>query len=227
MLGKKNQNKTRIPPLVFFALILCVLYWIYLGYISQMIIVYDAVSYQELGTLIKTQGWGEYLRQGPSREPVYPFLVSLAMRWAEIFSVSFQSTQKVIQFLILLATQLLTLKLLRTLKINTFLTLLTILYLGFSPAILNTALSLYSEIAAYPLILAIILTGAQAWRCLQTVSTEPEKNSRWRVAVLGGLLGLSLVLATFVKAVFELITPLFMLPFTVFFARAFQQKKKN
>ena len=134
-------------PFVPFAFILSGLYWIYLALTSQMLILYDAFGYEQLGTIIYQQGWGEFFRAGPSREPFYPFLISVSMHIADACSVSYHSIQKIIQILFLLTSQFLVLKILKNLRVQPLLCALTILYLGFSPALVNAAFSLFSEIA--------------------------------------------------------------------------------
>ncbi|MCK5581076.1 MAG: hypothetical protein KAJ18_07355 [Candidatus Omnitrophica bacterium] len=199
------EKKRKIFPFVFRAMIISVLYWIYIGFLSQIIIFHDSFGYEQLGRLLNHQGWGAYFMSGPNREPIYPFLVSLAMRVGENFSVSYLSIQKIFQLGILFLTQILMAVVLKKLKVSDFFIALAVLYLGFSPAILNSALRLYSEIVAYPIVLLIVLLGARAWRC---VLIKKEKKGGGQVVLSGLFLGLSFVAMTFVKGIFELVVPL-------------------
>jgi len=136
------------------ALALCWLYWLYLFLASQMEIAMDASGYEILGSRIYQQGWDEYFRTGPNREPLYPFVISLAMRIGDFFSWPYPAVQKTFQILMLGFSQLLALRILRTLKVNQIVRAFVILYLGFSPALVNSAFSLFSEILTYPLMLS-------------------------------------------------------------------------
>jgi len=185
---EKIQNK-----LIIAAFATSLSYWIYLFFTSTMPIVYDSISYQELGKLIHDEGLIKYFQDGPLREPLYPFIVSISMRIGGFFSMPFQIVLKIIQLLFLFLTQILALKILQKLKIRNALISLCILYLGFSPALVNSSLSLYSEIITYPLILAVILLCT--------------KNS-WKSGICLGLVFVSL---TLVKGAFEIITPLFLI----------------
>jgi len=186
------KEKIRINPIIA-AFAISLSYWVYLFFASSMPITADSISYQEFGTLIHQKGMIPYFQTGPNREPLYPFIVSISMGIGEFFSAPYQFVQKIVQLLILFLTQILTLKILQKLKIGNILTSLCILYLGFSPAIVNSSLSLYSEIITFPLTLAVILLCT--------------KNS-WRSGICLGLVFASL---TFVKGAFELITPLFLI----------------
>ncbi len=190
----KNNNR----PIVTVFLI-CFLYWGYLILNSHMLIICDAIDYGQKGIMLAEKGWQEYFITGPNREPFYPWLVSLSMRIGAFFSISYQSIQVVLQFFLLFISQLLVLRVLRLLKINDWLSALAILYLGVSPALVNSALSLYSEIAIYPLVLCLILLMLRAWG-----SFSREKNHIFLPAVA---MGLTFVLMTLTKGIFEVIAP--------------------
>ena len=170
-----------------------------------MIIKHDAANYETLGKMLAGKDWLEYFRTGPNREPLYPLLVSFSMRIGGIFSISYQPIQIFLQLLILFITQLITLRILRILNINNWLSALTILYLGISPAIVNSALSLFSEIATYPLILAIVLIMYKSW-----LSFSGPKTQTVILAIASALI---FVLMTLSKGTFEFITPVFIVLF--------------
>ena len=79
---------------------------------------------------------------------------------------------------------------------------------GLSPALNNAAFSLYSEIAALPLTLGIILASFYAWDAI-------EQNLAPRAYFFGALLGIMLLSATLIKGIFECLTPVYLI---IFFA---------
>ncbi len=198
------KHMNRFPSTICLAFILPLFYWTYLAAHSSMIMRYDATEYESLAKMIDQKGWEEYLRTGPHREPLYPGIISIAMRLADFLGTPYQTIQKFIQILFLLITQFLTCKLLTKLKIHPTLSAFILLYLGFSPAIVNSAFSLYSEIITYPLILGIVLLNVQAWKYIHS----PHSAG---VALLALSLGILFILIASVKAIFELILPLSML----------------
>ncbi len=167
-----------------------------------MIIQDDSIGYEYLGKLINEKGLIEYFRTGPNREPLYPFLIALSMKMGHAFSISYQTIQIFFQIFCLFLTQILTLKILRLLHINKIITALTILYMGFSPALINSTFCLYSEITAFPFMPAIVLCLYFSYKA---IILPTDKKILYRTAVITGL---TLLAATFNKGVFEIITPL-------------------
>ncbi|HLD69859.1 MAG TPA: hypothetical protein VJA17_03750, partial [Candidatus Omnitrophota bacterium] len=151
---------------LWLVLAMCWVYWLYLLFFSNMIIVYDAGVFEDAGKMIYENGWIGFFKSGPRREPLYPFLVSLSMHAGEWLGISYHYLQKFIQIIFLFSTQLLLFKLLQELKANRTLSLVIILYFGFSPAIVNSAMSLYSEIASYPFVLLIVWLGYRSLRAV-------------------------------------------------------------
>ncbi|MDP2652858.1 MAG: hypothetical protein Q8Q08_02380 [Candidatus Omnitrophota bacterium] len=194
------------------------LYWAYLSFVTQMIVVHDSVNYEFLGRLIKDQGFPAYFQTGPHREPFYPILIALAMRLAEGMSLSYQTVLKVLQFIFLFLTQLLALRLMVRLNISPVLTGICLFYMGISPAFVNAALSLYSEIAAFPFAVLIVLAGGRVWTSL--AEAPPRK------AALGGAgLGAVFVFATLSKAIFQLVAALFIAGFAAVAVSAVLRKQ--
>ena len=144
---------------------LCFCYWIYLFFSSRMVIAMDAISYEKLGELIYRDGWLAYFRTGPNREPLYPFLISISMR---IAGEHYPVIQKIMQIFLLFFTQLLAFSILGKLKVREFFQFLVILYIGFSPAIVNSVFSLYYEILALPFVVAMILISTISWQAIRT-----------------------------------------------------------
>ncbi|HBR15291.1 MAG TPA: hypothetical protein DD723_07095 [Candidatus Omnitrophica bacterium] len=220
-----NKSKAREHFLILPAFLISFLYLFYLACTTQMILFHDAIGYEYLGSMIHTDGWIHYFKTGPHREPVYPSMIALSMHLGERLSLPYQFIQALLQIGVLLVTQVSVFVLLRKLRVNNFLTSLTILYLSFSPAIVNSALILYSEIATYPLVLMIILLSDALWRKLQIQKPHSPDGHFLRVIVLALLLGVFSALLTFTKGIFELVLPLFLLPFACLTLKAFFQKK--
>lgn len=195
--------KTWVKNPFFWSFIACFLYWAYLFFTSHMNISCDAINYEATGKLLQEQGWIAYFKTGPHREPFYPFLISLAMVLGKYFSISYQPIIVIFQLTFLLLTQLLTLFVLKLLKIKNSITALTLLYLGISPAILNSALSLFSEIAIYPFILSIVLITYYSWLAFN--------KSRTQTIILAIISGMLFCATTLNKAIFEMIIPGFII----------------
>jgi len=135
---------------IFYAFGLSILYWGYLFMTTQPVLSCDANLYDLLGKMVHNKGWAHYFSQGPLQEPLFPLIISWSLRLSELFGPSYLAFQKGFQLFWLFITQLLTLNILRQLRINRRLGAAVIFYLGFSPALVNSALSLYSEIVVYP-----------------------------------------------------------------------------
>ena len=133
----KNKNFLLFRNPINLAFLISIFYWTYLFLTSRMSISCDAVTYESLGKTLAQQGWVEFFKIGPNREPLYPALVAFSMGLGKAFGISYQSIQVLIQLLLLFLTQILILQIMRLLKINKLITALTILYLGISPAIVN------------------------------------------------------------------------------------------
>ncbi len=192
-------------------------YWLYLAFVTQPILVQDAKGYQDLGAMIYEKGWKNYFITGPNREPIYPGLIALAMQWAG--QGSYQTVLKLLQVFLLLVSLVLTFVILSECKISSKIKTLAILCLGISPAFVNSALSVYSEIATYVPILGIILVSMKAWPCLQEKSVYPCFG-------YGAVLGLFFTMITLVKGIYEIIFPLFLIVFIVLGCRAGFAKNK-
>ncbi|MCC6759215.1 MAG: hypothetical protein IT395_06290 [Candidatus Omnitrophica bacterium] len=195
-----------------------VLYWLYLACVTQPVVVYDAQSYVDLAVMINQKGWQEYFISGPNREPIYPFLVALSMRLAGIGS--YVDVLKCFQFVLLLASVSLFVTLLMRSAISRTLAVAALLYFGFSPAITNSAFSLFSEGATYSFILGMILMAAAGWKSL-------HQGPVIKTLVLGLAFGAFFVGTTMIKGIYEMIFPLILIPFIIFAVKAWQLKKKQ
>ena len=216
----RNKKAPIFANPVLTVFLLSIAYWTYLFFSSSMVIRYDSLGYENLASLIYKSGWIQYFVTGPNREPMYPWVISISMRLADQLGVSYHEIQKFIQIIFLFITQLLTFKILKKLRAPDAVTALTLLYLGFSPALINSAFSLYSEILAYPFILGIILASAESWKLIQ-------KNYSPKIFFFGLGLGLLFVSITFVKAVFQCILPVFLIPFFYLLLKALIKQNKR
>ena len=202
------MKRPYFPLSVASVLLLSLIYWLYLSQTIRMDIVFDSHDYRFLGRMIYYQGWISYFTTGPNREPLYPLLIALSMIFEHCTGVTFVKIMAIFDVIIMSLTQVLTYKILRLLNIRQGICVLILTYLALSPAFNNSAFSLYSEIATFPFILGIILASFYAW--------EAIAQSRWQKSILyGALLGLLLTAATFIKAVFECITPTYLIIFFV------------
>lgn len=184
----------------------CFLYWGYLMRSSAMLIQFDAIGYKELGETIYKEGWEAFLKTGPHREPLYPFLIAVSMKVADMMSAHFELIQKIIQVALLFVTQLMLLALLKKAKVHEGVIAAAILYFGFSPAIVNASFSLYSEIAAFPSVPAIVWGGWYSWRAVHCEGIK-------KVIAAAALTALAFAWATFVKGIFQYIFLVFIVPF--------------
>ena len=145
---------------IFWSLFITVCYLTYLSVTSQILISTDAHAYEWLGTLLHEGKFQEYMATGPNREPVYPLMVSMAMHIADYAKVSYLTVMKLLQISLLVLTQFLTWQMMKKFGITRGIAAAVILYLGISPAMVNSAFSLFSEIGTYPLVLAVVWVSA-------------------------------------------------------------------
>lgn len=178
--------------------LLCFIYWGYLFFASQMSIQFDAASYEDIGRMLHEKGWLEYFKSGPHREPLYPLVISWSMDIGQRLSVPYLCIQKLIQIVILLSTQLLANVLLKKLDIKEGVRQGIVLYIGFSPAIVNATFSLFSEIIVFPFVLLIVWMAFHSWRSVFT--DGPGRVTLWAIGT-----ALVFLLATFGKAIFQYI----------------------
>ncbi|MBF0522431.1 MAG: hypothetical protein HQL24_05175 [Candidatus Omnitrophica bacterium] len=194
---------------MIWAFILSGIFWIYLGFTAQMTIVTDALGYEFLGKMLNTQGWHAYFLTGPNREPFYPWIISMAMKVGGFLNVDYSYPQKFFQILLLLVSQFLLYRLLLVLKLDKRIIFAILIYYGFSPSIINSAFCLFSEIAVYPFVLLIIYCTYRIW-----IAWNARKSYLSYAWALG--LGVSFVFAVFIKGIFEILFPIYILSFAIF-----------
>ena len=181
-----------------------------------MAVVFDALGYESIGRTIKEQGWLEYFRAGPQREPFYPWTIAVSMGVADRLGVSYQFIQKIFQILGLFVTQILLWILLGKLNVARNMKLVVLLYFGFSPGLVNAALSLFSEIMVFPTVLMFLGAIVWAWRAL----LRPEKINAVQV---GAVVALTFLLAIFNKGIFQYVFWVLLIPFGVICLQARRQ----
>lgn len=186
-------------------LLVCLVYWSYLMIHSQMVIHHDAIGYERLGSKLYQEGFASYFKHGLSREPLYPMTIAFSMKAGEFLGLSYQLVQKALQVFFLLSSQLLLFYLLTQLRISKGIKFLVVGYFGISPAMVNAAFSLYSEIVALPFVLLLLMGGVMAWGC-----GEASKRTVGKAIILTSI---GFVGACFVKGIFQYIFVIFMLPF--------------
>lgn len=200
--------KKQSSLITFLPIVISAFYWCFLYFNASPQIIFDAIGIETSAQKIHSLGWQSYFIEEPPREPVYPFLISFSMRLADVFAVPYLKIQIFIQLLIMFITQILLLNLLKKLKIHESIIFGTVLYFGISPAMINSAFSLFTEIAAYPFVFAILFASFLAWRKIKTATSAQS-------ILYAFLLGVSFVLSTFVKAIFSYILILFLIPFFI------------
>lgn len=204
--------------LIIFFLSLC--YWIYLACSTSMHISCDAIGYQNLGRLLKENGFLPYFQTGPNREPIYPSLVALSMHVASFTGIAYTRIMAFFGVAILLLSQILVYLILRKLNVRSFICTIILGYFSLSPALNNTAFSLYSEVSSLPFVLLLILTIANSFETIRVKRTFQN--------FLSGL-GLSLLFlcATLIKSPFEIIFFVFIGLYFFFFITALLQKNRR
>ena len=211
------MEKSSFPPGIAGVFLFSMAYWLYLASTTSMVIVWDAAHYGSLGRMIYTQGWIPYFTTGPNNEPIYPLLIAASMHIEHITGLAYVRIMAVFGVIIMFLTQALTYKILRMLNIRNGICILVLAYLAMSPALNNSAFSLFSEIVTYPFILGIPLVSYYVWEAI-------KQNDQKKSLGLGLLLGILLVMATLVKAIFEFIAPAYLI---AFFATVFFQPKAD
>jgi hypothetical protein len=206
------MTRPPFPKSIIGVFLLSLLYWLYLSQSTRMVIAADSTGYEALGRMIYSQGWVPFLTTGPNREPLYPLLIAASMHIGHFTGLAYVKIMAIFGVMLLLLTQIMTYKILRLLNTRNGICVLVLAYLALSPALNNAAFSLFSEIAVLPIILGIILSSARAWEAV-------SQNNKEQAIIYGALLGLLLMLATFVKGIFECVSPAFLAIFftTIFF----------
>ncbi|MEI6437657.1 MAG: hypothetical protein WCO69_02775 [Candidatus Omnitrophota bacterium] len=147
----------------WFPFLLLPFYWLYLLFNTQPVMIYDAVDYERLGSLVLHQGWGAYFHT-LNREPLFPFLVSRAMALGEATGVPYHYFLKLILSPFLIATMVGIYRLARLLGARRVFAAAGAFYAGMSPALVHATLWLWSEAAALPWAVWGVWFFIKAWR---------------------------------------------------------------
>jgi len=221
--GRKITEKFQEPAFFKKAIIVifsaCWIYWIYLIFASKMWIIADAIEYQRIGLRLHKYGWLYLFETGPHREPFYFAIIAASKHLSEIFHISHEIIQKFIQVIFLFASQAFLLLLLGKLRIRNVIKAAVILYFGFSPALVNAAVSSFSEIAVFPFVLAIVFFGALSWRAIYNSNIA-------KTISLALCTSLSFVFAVFAKGIFQYIYPFFLIPCVFILVYSIIRKRK-
>jgi len=188
-----------------------IIWWVYLFFTTEIVVVFDSVGYEDLGKMIANQGWGEFLRHGPQREPMFPGLIALSMQLGNWWGVSYYYPLKMIGILFLFLTMIFSYRLMTMLTIRPFIVALTILYMGISPVMTNSSMRLWSEFAAYPWVVLAVIWTIKSWQYLNGVSDDRRTN----IKLIGHALMLAVMflLIMSVKAVAEGVLIFYLWPF--------------
>ena len=202
------------------AFLISLAFWFYLFLTTQTFVSADAVSYEQHGSFFYEGGLAKYFHHGIPREPLYPLTIALSMRLGDFFHTSYLAIQRIFQIFILCLTQFLLFRLLKKMRIDDRMIAATILYFAVSPAVVNSAFCLFSEIMNYPFVIGAVWSSIYSWRAIH------EKENR--KAILGGfLMAFCFVFLTFNKAIFEIIMPIYLLVFFYPLLRSLLKKQKR
>ncbi len=178
---------------------------------TEFVVVYDAQGYEEAGGMM-ARGWADYLRHGPQREPLFPWLVALSMRWGQAWGMSYHYPLKFFGLLFLALTLVLTRRLMGLLEINRFIAYAAVLYLGFSPTMSTSCLRLWSEFAAYPWVVLAVIWTIEAWAYLEQENPAGFQGLR-QAAGHGARVAAAFLGIMAVKAIAEGVLLFFLWPF--------------
>ena len=180
---------------IWAVIVLAWCWWGYLAATSQMLISADAIGYHNLGVMFQKQDWGTYFLTGPNREPGYPLLVAAGLALGQWTGVDYQIILKIAQLFLLGAAQLLVWRWLFLLGAPAAGIMVAVGYIGFSPALINAALSMYSEILIIPILVSFVLAHMYWWPAV-------VDGKRWKAIFLSSWIALLWLACIFIKAVF-------------------------
>jgi hypothetical protein len=194
------------PPLIRCVFFISLIYWLYLAFVTHMVVVQDAFVFHNTAKLIDEQGWTSYFKNGPGREPFYPFMIAFSMILEKLSFIPYQDIQKLIQIGFLASAQYLTWTLLKRLHIHHILSAVILLYMAFSPDIVNASVSLFSEIVAFPVTVLLILNISSLFQYLQ------QPGSYLKDIIIKSLfVGFLFFVLISMKGAFEFIFPILIL----------------
>ncbi len=195
-----------LPRTILSVYLISLIYWVYLAVVNNMSA--DLIDYVKIGRMLHQQGWIAFFKTGPHREPLYPLLISWALSLESLTGIVYSKITLAYDILMLMTVQVLTYYMLRRLNVRTWICFFALLYLAVSPEITNMAFNqfAFSEIAVYPFIPLIIILGYKGWNAV-------KQGRSINALGYGVAVGLVFTVATFVKGVFELIFPSYLILF--------------
>lgn len=218
-----NAIRVRPSPLIVqIVLMFSCLYWSYHVLVSQMVIVQDAHVYKGIADIFYKDGWIGYFKSGPTREPFYPFLISGSMHLESWLHISYQDIQKIFQLCLALSAQYLLWIILRNLRVNTAVIAGVLFFFAVSPDIVNSIVSLFCEVVAFPIVLFIVFlsTRVQHELFLPHISYQ-------RLISQSFLLGLFFFLLICTKGAFEFVFPFYILALFLLFLPAWKTNNRS
>ncbi len=193
------------------AFIIPFVWWIYLFFTTQIIIVFDAEGYEQIGKMIHLQGWHEFFRTGPQREPFFSGLIALSMLLGDFFKISYFYPLKIFGAAFLFLTMVFSYRLMKKLSVHQVIAAAVIFYLGVSPVMTNSSMRLWSEFAAYPWIVLAVWWTIRSWQSMN--HWAEDRQGFWGAARKGAVLGGLFLLIMSVKASAEAILIVYLWPF--------------
>ncbi len=210
------------PWIIQAALVFSCLYLSYHVFVSQMVIVQDAHVYKRIADILYTEGWIGYFKAGPLREPFYPFLIFSSMHLESWLNISYQDIQKIFQLCFALSAQYLLWIMLRNLKINTAIAAGILFFFAVSPDIVNSIVSLFCEVVAFPIVLFIVFLSTR----LRDELFSPSISYQ-RLTSQSFLVGFFFFLLICTKGAFEFVFPFFVLALFILFFAALKTQNKS
>lgn len=147
-----------------YSMLICLLYWAYLFFNTSMDVKFDSAWYVTYAETIYREGFNAFIKMNSVNVGLYPSVIALSMKIADWFLMSYQTILKLIQFGFFFSAQMILLRILQLMKINRYVTAAAILYFGISPALVNSVLSIFSEVITYPLVLGIVYFSVKMWK---------------------------------------------------------------
>ncbi len=177
--------------------------WVFYNTIfSGSILYFDALGYDQLGSMLSQGHWADYLSGGPQREPLYPLFVALHIKLSGWLQLPYIPLLLLTQGLVLLLTQAMMATIFTRIRLSDGISALFLAYFVLSPTVLRSSLIVYSEIITYPLMLLPLLAAFQVWHQAGERGGFQKRVIRYALYVGGSFIGI-----VFVKGIFELIAP--------------------
>lgn len=179
------------------AFLICGIFWFFAFFLTDTVLVFDAVGYEDLGLGIINNGVFSYF-SGLKREIMFPLRVSWAMNIADVIGVSYLLINKILGLISLLIVQSVVLYFLNQCHVSRIIKFVTIIWIGVAPSSIKMAFEMFSEGFACLLVTLMIFAFYQLFKRFK------EENVSWRsILIWSFLAGLMLVIVTLIKAIFE------------------------